>query len=49
MTGVLQTLVGGAITIGVITALLLPGRPTVALVKAGGTAASGFLGTAIKG
>jgi hypothetical protein len=49
VVGVLQTFVTGVITIGVITALFLPGRQTVAGIKAGGQAASGLLGTAIKG
>lgn len=49
MTDVLKIFVTGVITIGVITALFLPGRQTVAGIKAGGTAASGLLGTAIKG
>jgi hypothetical protein len=41
--------VSGLITIGVITALFMPGRQTVAGVKAFGSAGSGLLGTAIKG
>lgn len=49
MVEVLKIFVTGAITIGVITALFLPGRQTVAGIKAGGQAASGLLGTAIKG
>lgn len=40
---------GGIVTIGVITALFMPGRQTVAGIKAGGNAASGLLGTAIRG
>lgn len=39
----------GVITIGVITALFLPGRTTVQGIKAGGGAFSNVLGTAIKG
>ncbi len=49
MVDVLKIFVTGVITIGVITALFLPGRKTVEGIKAGGTAASGLLGTAIKG
>lgn len=49
MVEVLKTLVQGVITIGIITALFLPGRQTVAGIKAGGTAFSGVLHTAIKG
>lgn len=41
--------VSGLITIGVVTALFLPGRQTVAGVKAFGQAGSGLLGTAIRG
>lgn len=39
----------GLITIGIITALFLPGRQTVAGIKAGGDAGSKLLHTAIKG
>ena len=39
----------GVITIGVITALFLPGRTTVQGIGAIGTASSGLLNTAIKG
>lgn len=39
----------GIITIGIATALFLPGRSTVKGIKAAGEAASGTLGTAIKG
>jgi len=41
--------VSGVVTIGIITALFLPGRQTASGVKAIGTATSGVLGTAIKG
>jgi hypothetical protein len=41
--------VGGVITIGIITALFMSGRTTVSGIKAGGSAASGLLNTAIKG
>lgn len=41
--------ISGLITIGIITALFLPGRQTVAGIKAGGTAAQGLLKTAIRG
>ena len=46
---VAKVLVTGVITIGIITALFLPGRSTVAGITATGQAASGLLGTAIKG
>lgn len=45
----IKILVTGVITIGVITALFLPGRQTVAGITASGKAASGLLNTAIKG
>jgi hypothetical protein len=41
--------IAGVITIGVITALFLPGRSTVAGITAAGQASSGLLNTAIKG
>lgn len=40
---------GGLVTIGIITALVLPGRQTAATAKAVGSAGSQLLGTAIKG
>jgi len=46
---VARLLVAGAVTIGVITALVLPGRQTIGAITATGQAASGLLGTAIKG
>jgi len=49
MQEVLRIFVAGVITIGVITALTMNGRQTVGLVTASGKAASGLLGTAIKG
>lgn len=49
MQEVLKIGVSGLITIGIITALFLPGRQTVAGIKAGGTAAQGLLKTAIRG
>lgn len=49
MTEVAKIFVQGAITIGIITALFLPGRQTVAGIKAGGNAMSGVLKTAIRG
>lgn len=42
-------LVAGIVTIGIITALTLPGRQTATNVKAAGIATSGVLGTAITG
>lgn len=44
-----QIFFAGLITIGVITALTLPGRQSVGVIKATGSAGSGLLGTAIKG
>ena len=44
-----RVFVAGVITIGVITALFLPGRQTVAGITAAGSASSNLLGTAIKG
>lgn len=44
-----QIFVAGVITIGIITALVLPGRSTVSVIGAGGTATSGLLRTAIAG
>lgn len=42
-------LIAGVITIGVITALVLPGRKTAEVAKATGKAGQGLLGTAITG
>lgn len=41
--------VTGIVTIGIITALVMPGRKTADVVNAGGTASSKLLATAIKG
>lgn len=41
--------VSGLVSVGIITALFLPGRTTVQGIKAAGTAGSGLLGTAIQG
>ena len=49
MQDTVKLLVTGAITIGIITALFLPGRTTVAGIKAAGDAGSGLLNTAIRG
>lgn len=49
MADTLKVAVTGVITIGIITALFLPGRQTVSGIKAAGSAFSGVLGTAIKG
>lgn len=49
MGDTVKVLVTGVITIGIITALFLPGRQTVGGIKAAGQAASGLVGTAIKG
>lgn len=42
-------LVAGVVTMGIITALVLPGRKSAQLVTAGGKATQGVLGTAITG
>lgn len=49
MGDTVRIFVGGVITIGIITALFLNGRTTVAGIGAVGTASSGLLNTAIKG
>jgi len=49
MGDTIKIFVTGVITIGIITALFMPGRQTVAGIKAAGTASSGLLNTAIKG
>lgn len=49
MQDTVKLFVTGVITIGVITALFLPGRQTVAGIQAAGQASSGLLNTAIKG
>lgn len=49
MQDTVKILVTGVITIGIITALFLPGRQTVQGIKASGQAAQGLLNTAIKG
>lgn len=45
----IAVLVGGVVTIGIITALVLPQRKTVGVITASGKAGSNLLGTAIKG
>lgn len=49
MEDTVRIFVAGIITIGVITALFLPGRKTVQGITAAGKASSGLLNTAIKG
>jgi hypothetical protein len=44
---VLQQLIGGAIAIGMVTVLFLPGRQTVAGIDAGTRFVTGVLGTAM--
>jgi hypothetical protein len=41
--------VAGLVTIGIITAAVLPGRTTAASIAAAGSATSNVLGTAISG
>lgn len=45
----LKLLIAGGVAIGLATAVLSPGRQTIGAINSAGTAASGFLGTAIKG
>lgn len=45
----ISILVAGVVTIGIITALVLPGRQTATSAKAFGDASSHLLGTAISG
>lgn len=49
MQDTIKVFVTGVISIGIITALFMNGRTTVQGITATGTAASGLLGTAIKG
>lgn len=49
MQDTVRIFIAGVITIGIITALFMPGRQTVSGIKAAGTASSGLLNTAIKG
>ena len=49
MQDTVRIFVAGLISIGVITALFMNGRTTVAGIGAVGTASSNLLGTAIKG
>jgi len=49
MQDTVKLFVTGLITIGVITALFLPGRQTIGGIKAAGDAGTGLLNTAIKG
>jgi hypothetical protein len=41
--------IAGVITIGIVTALVLPGRQTAQVIGATGNATKGVLGTAITG
>lgn len=45
----LQIGIAGLVAIGMITALVLPGRNTAQVIMAGGNAGSNLLGTAITG
>jgi len=49
MKDTVQTFVAGLVTIGLATAVLLPGRKTIGTIHATGSAGSNLLGTAIKG
>lgn len=44
---VLQQLIGGAVAIGMVTAMFLPGRQTVAGINAATNFVTGTLGTAM--
>lgn len=46
---VIKTLIAGAVAIGMATAVLLPDRQTVPVIKAGTGFVTGSLNTAIKG
>jgi hypothetical protein len=46
---VLKALIAGAVAIGLATAVLLPDRQTVPVIKAGTGFVTGTIGTAIKG
>lgn len=47
--GALKTFIAGGVAIGMLTAVLLPGRPTIGVINAIGDTGKGFLGTAISG
>lgn len=49
MSGALQTFIAGVVAIGMVTALLLPGRQTPAVLKAAGGVLQGSLRTSITG
>jgi hypothetical protein len=49
MSDTAKVFVSGLVTIGIITALFLPGRSTVAGIGAIGNAGSGLINTSIKG
>jgi hypothetical protein len=46
---IVKALIAGAVAIGLATAVLLPDRQTVPVIKAGTGFVTGTLGTAIKG
>lgn len=49
MTRNVEIFLSGIVAIGLVTALVLNGRQTAQVIKAGGSAGQGLLGTAIKG
>lgn len=49
MSDILKLFVGGVVAIGLVTAFGLHSQGLTSLTKAGGSAASGLEGTAIKG
>lgn len=44
-----EIIASGIVTIGIITAVVLPGRNTVGVIRAGGNAGQGLFSTAITG
>jgi hypothetical protein len=49
MSNTITKVLVGIVAIGLVTALVLPGRQTASVLQAGGQAFSGALGTAITG
>lgn len=49
MNAAVQTFVAGLVTIGILTAVLLPGRQTPAVIKAASGLITGSLKTSISG
>jgi hypothetical protein len=49
MNNTITKVLVGIVTIGLVTALVLPGRQTATVIQSAGTAFNGALGTAITG